>query len=232
MRQVPNYGDTRQTAACAYCFDATQTRDHVPCRVLLDEPFPDNLPVVPSCLNCNNTASADEEYLACLLECVVSGSTEPSQIGREKISRLLIERPALRERLAAAHRREGERSIFGVEMDRIERIIVKLARGHALYELNEPQLSPPSTVRVTPVHLLSDEARTAFENTAGDGFAVWPEVGSRAMQRLVESGEGWISVQDDRYRYIATADSMVCVRIVLSEYLACEVTWQEAESIG
>lgn len=225
MQQITNYGDMRQVAACAYCGNATETRDHVPARVLLDKPFPDNLAVVPACLECNNAASADEEYLACLVECVVCGVTEPASLGRENIRRLLSERAALRGKLAAAHRREGEQSVFSVELERIERIVVKLARGHSLYELNEPQLSAPSSVTIAPLHLLDDEAREAFERTAGQGFGIWPEVGSRAMQRLIESGQEWITVQPSRYRYLATADSEVRVRLVLSEYLACEVIW-------
>lgn len=227
MRQIPNYGDTRQIAACAYCGGRTQTRDHVPSRVLLDEPFPENLPIVPACLECNNQASADEEYLACLVECVIFGTTEPASLGREKIRRLLTERATLQARIAAAHRREE--SVFSVELERIERIVVKLARGHALYELNEAQLYTPSCVKIAPLHLLGDEAREAFECSAGDSFGGWPEVGSRAMQRLADSGETWIEVQPGRYRYRASADGSVQVCMVLSEYLACEVVWNGEE---
>jgi hypothetical protein len=225
MRQFENYGDTRQVAACAYCRDATETRDHVPARVLLDEPFPENLPVVPACLDCNNSASADEEYLACLIECVIQGTTEPAILGREKIRRLLTERPALQAKLTAAHRQDQQKSVFSVELERIERVVVKLARGHSLYELNEPRPSVPSSVTIAPLHLFGDEAREAFECTTEYGFAVWPEVGSRAMQRLIQHGQEWIEVQPSRYRYLATVDATVRVRIVLSEYLACEVIW-------
>jgi hypothetical protein len=63
-----------------------------------------------------------------------------------------------------------------------------------------------------------------FERPSG-GLSVWPEVGSRAMQRLLAEGEEWVTVQAGRYRYMATADSAVRVRMVLSEYLACEVVW-------
>lgn len=222
MRQILNYGDMRQVAACTYCRGQTKTRDHVPARVLLEEPFPDNLAVVPACLECNNAASVDEEYLACLIECVMCGTTNPAGLSREKIRRLLSERPALRGKLAAAHRRDGKLSVFSVELDRVERIVVKLARGHSLYELNEPQLSAPSSVAIAPLCLLDDEAREVFE---GQGFDMWPEVGSRAMQRLIEGGQEWITVQPGRYRYLATANSEVRVRLVLSEYLACEVIW-------
>ena len=227
MRQLKNYGDTRQAEACAYCGKTTQTRDHVPSRVLLDEPFPENLPIVPACLPCNNKASSDEEYLACLVECVICGTTDPARVVREKIRRALAKQHALRARLTAALRWENEQSLFNIELDRVERIVVKLAQGHALYELNEPQLAKPSSVVISPLHLLDNDVREAFENTFGHGFAIWPEVGSRAMQRLVQNEHGWIEVQLGRYRYLATTDAVVRVRLVLSEYLACEVIWSE-----
>lgn len=223
MLYLNNYGDERQVAACAYCRSATETRDHVPARVLLDEPFPENLPVVPACLECNNSASADEEYLACLVECVICGTTKPGNLARDKIRRLLTGRSALQAKLDTAQ----QAGVFDIELERVERVIVKLARGHSLYELNEPQLAAPSRVGIAPLHLLDAAAREAFENASGEGFSVWPEIGSRAMQRLVKDGHGWIEGQSGRYRYLATADDLVRVRMVLSEYLACEVIWDE-----
>jgi hypothetical protein len=51
------------------------------------------------------------------------------------------------------------------------------------------------------------------------------------MQRMLIAGSdvfnGWIVVQPGRYRYLAYVDSAVTVRMVLSEYLACEVVWEE-----
>jgi hypothetical protein len=74
MEQLENFGDERQSAYCVHCAGQTDTRDHVPSRVLLDEPYPPNLPVVPACRDCNEEASADEEYVACLVECTLAGS--------------------------------------------------------------------------------------------------------------------------------------------------------------
>lgn len=157
MRQLNNNGDTRQVEFCAYCGKTTQTRDHVPSRVLLDEPFPENLPVVPACLHCNNIASFDEEYLACLVECVICGTTDSAKVSREKICRVLDKQHALQEQLTAALRWKNEQALFNIELDRVERIVVKLAQGHALYELNEPQFAKPSSVVISPLHLLSSE---------------------------------------------------------------------------
>ena len=193
----------------------------------MDEPFPENLPVAPACLPCNNKASFDEEYLACLVECVICGTTDPAKVGREKIRRALARQHALQARLTAALRWENEQSLFNIELDRIERVVVKLAQGHALYELNEPQPAEPLSVVISPLHLLDEGMREVFEDTSGYGLAIWPEVGSRAMQRVVQNDNDWIEVQPDRYRYHTTIDAGVRVRLVLSEYLACEVIWNE-----
>ena len=230
MKRLTNFGDLRLTEACAYCGQAIQTRDHAPSKVLLDEPFPENLPVVPACLHCNNKASFDEEYLACLIECVICGTTDPAKIGREKIRRTLARQPALQARLTEALQWKGEQTLFNVERDRVERVIVKLAQGHALYELNESQLAEPASVAISPLHLLDDDVREAFEDTSLHGFTFWPEVGSRAMQNMVENDNDWIEVQPGRYRYHASIDAGIRVRLVLSEYLACEVIWNEWET--
>ena len=41
--------DDRFKDACAYCGNNADTRDHVPSKVLLDEPLPPDLPVVAAC---------------------------------------------------------------------------------------------------------------------------------------------------------------------------------------
>lgn len=59
MEQLGSYADERLLAGCVYCGGATESRDHVPSRILLDEPYPENLPVVPSCDSCNGGYSLD-----------------------------------------------------------------------------------------------------------------------------------------------------------------------------
>ena len=59
--------DERLTGMCVYCGAQPETRDHVPSKVLLDEPYPPELPVVGACEKCNASFSMDEQYLACFL---------------------------------------------------------------------------------------------------------------------------------------------------------------------
>ena len=49
------------------------------------------------------------------------------------------------------------------------------------------------------------------------------------MIRLAEGDpdmvDGWFVVQPGRYRHLASAADGILIRIVLSEYLACEAIW-------
>jgi hypothetical protein len=227
MDQLQSCADARLLEGCIYCGGATESRDHVPSRVLLDEPYPENLPVVPACEVCNRGYSLDEQYFACLAECARTGSIEAVQ--RPKIIRLLHDNPALAERIRRARTVTGEKDIsFSVEPARARNVAVKLARGHAAYEASEIARHEPSHVLITPLTTLEPAAREHFETVPIS--AIWPEVGSRAMQRLIIGGddvtsEGWIEVQPEQYRYFVVAEGPVLVRIVVSEYVACEVIW-------
>ena len=88
MKQIKTFSDNRLDYYCCYCGNAPDSRDYVPSRILLDEPYPENLPVVPSCSKCNNSLSLDEEYFACLIECILCGTTNIQRLKREKIKKI------------------------------------------------------------------------------------------------------------------------------------------------
>ncbi len=226
MKQIVNFGDQRQVAQCAYCGSETLSRDHVPSRVLLDYPYPENLPVVPACLKCNEGFSLDEEYVACLIDCLKSGTTSPGGVQREKIRQILLNKPALTARVETNLKEKLSANPFSINDSRIKNLILKLGRGHALFELNEPQYEDPVRIMYAPLPSISDDRRTHFECL--NSSTLWPEVGSRAMQRLLSTYTNtpeWILVQPNRYRYAAFVKNGIVVRMVLSEYLACEVVW-------
>jgi len=232
MKQLPDYGDERQTALCVYCGGETRTRDHVPSKVFLDEPYPENLPVVPACRNCNQRFSLDEEYLACLIECVLAGAARVEDVRREKIRQILAKKPALVSRLAQARSETDDGVVFAVEVERVRKVVAKLALGHAAWELHEPRYDDePVRVTFVPIVVMSQDGRCRFEEEQPRSPvpAPWPEVGSRAMQRILTGAdvdaEGWIVVQPGRYRYRAQVSDGMFVRMVISEYLACEAVW-------
>ena len=229
MQQLRCYGDDRNKGFCVHCGGPSETVDHVPSKVLLDEPYPENLMAASACRKCNNDFSFDEEYLACLLECVISGSTAPEQLHRAKIARILRGNSSLSARLQRA-RTDGEKGpVWTVENDRVSRVVLKLARCHAAFELNEPQLHDPSHFRIKPLPLMMADEREAFERD-DDAFGIWPEVGSRAMQRVLVAGtdsfvEEWVNVQEGNYRFRTSQSNELTVKIVLREYLGCEIVW-------
>ena len=226
MRQIRDFADERNKEWCVYCGGQNETRDHVPSRVFLDEPLPENLPVVPACIACNSSFSRDEEYLACLIECGLAGSVEAAS-ARGKIAGIFARSPALASRMRAA-RTEMEQGVrFTVENDRVRNVIVKLARAHVAFEQNEPQLDDPCEMSLAPFTAISDEHRAQFEALPTNAFL--PEVGSRGLIRLFEGhdlgADGWIDVQPGRYRYRVLCDGSYRVQIVFREYLAAEVAW-------
>jgi hypothetical protein len=109
----------------------------------------------------------------------------------------------------------------------VRKVTSKLAQGHAAFELSEPMFRDPDRLEVFPLPQLSEEERRSFESVPADPY--WPEVGSRAMIRMAAGGpdvvDGWILVQPGRYRYLTSAADGILIRIVLSEYLACEAIW-------
>ncbi len=225
------FADERYAAFCVFCGAKPTTREHVASRVFLDEPFPDDLPVVFSCHECNNGFSRDEEYLACLIDCVVSGSTDPASVQREKVRRSLQHSPALAARIAVGRSEDGSGTvIWKPQEDCVRSVIVKLARGHAAHQYSEPRLEEPEHVMIVPLMRMSAEQRGAFENLPESPG--WPEIGSRAFVNMFVVGNdgydaegGWTVLQKGRYRYAVSQPGETVVRIVLSEYLACEVVW-------
>ncbi len=148
-------------------------------------------------------------------------------IEREKVRRLLTEKPALASRLNQARVEADGTIFFNIEPERVTNVLLKLVRGHALYEQNEPRFDEPVNFSFGPLCTLADQLRQQFETPPQ--AVLWPEVGSRAMQRMVIAGNQslteWIIVQSGRYRYLTSVAESLTVRIVLSEYLWCEATW-------
>lgn len=167
IEKVANFGDDRQNGFGVHCGGPPETKDHAPPKVFLDMPYPHHRPTLPRCLKCNNGFTADEEYLACFVECVVCGTTDPEKLTREKVQKSLRRNTGLRERIERSKRDglngRGERlPVWTPEEDRVREVVVKLARCHAAYELNEPQLDEPDHVGFWPWHrCLMNSGRTS-----------------------------------------------------------------------
>jgi hypothetical protein len=240
--QLRNLADDRLINGCIYCGSTANTRDHVPSRIFLDPPYPENLPVVGACKICNQGFSRDEQYLVCLLESVLVGSTDPEKIKRPSVARALKRAPALRSRIEATKSIHNGRIVFYPEENRIKNVMLKLARGHAAFELSQPCTEEPDHYWCGSLESLTEDQREGFSEAHIQ--QLYGEIGARNMQRMFvaevklqsESGDqkkiqvvvnDWVDVQDGCYRYLAIDDiGGVVIRIVISEYLACEVGWQ------
>ena len=241
MDQVNDYADNRLVRGCVYCSGSEETRDHVPSKCLLEPPYPPNLPVVGCCDSCNQSFSKDEEYFACLIESVLCGSTDPDKIRRPSVARIMQKSPALRARIENARTEVNGQIAFVPEIERINNVMLKLAKGHAAFELSQCCRTEPDHFWCGPLNALSQETQEAFN--AVHFQQIFGEVGSRNLQRLLVTQltfpfgtneqqnmgmliNDWIDVQDDLYRYIAIDDmGYLIIRIVIGEYFACEVGW-------
>jgi len=225
--------DDRLRGGCAYCGGPADTKDHVPSKVLLDDPLPQDMPVVDACSTCNQGFSLDEEYLACFLECVLCGTVEATGGHREKVKQSLLRKPKLVNQLRASQRTDGSGGVIWLpDAGRVRNVVGKLARGHIAYELSVAEIEEPVELMFGPLACMCEADRIDFENAGAGERREWPGVGSRAFRRACgvspySDEEGpWIIVQTGRYRYAVDQHDGVTIRIVLAEYLACSVEWE------
>ena len=239
MDQIDEFVDERLKGVCIFCGEsAGGSRDHVPSKGLLRRPLPDNLPVVDVCGPCNKGFSADEEYFSLLLHSVLVGSTNPEAHYDERIARGLRRHKTVRNRIEGGKvtrtTPSGAAQIeWTPEPDRVNRVVVKNARGHVCYEYGIPITAPPRLVGSLPLQVMSEEARSEFFDT-GPLLSSWPEVGCRMMTRVVTGQDlndaGWIVVQEGVYEYsVDDWDSYIRVRSKIHDYLGTVVCWESGE---
>lgn len=242
MDDIVEFVDDRNKAWCIHCghwlSELETNRDHVPTKSLLQEPYPPELPVVEICRECNSSFSRDEEYLVAFLGSVICGSTDPDKHSGRRSARILQRNPKLRDRIEQARTECSTaagvtRSFWKPEQNRIERVVIKNARGHVYFECGEPMLTDPSHFWVAPLEAMDETERAEFEDLLPKNapeFALWPEVGSRMMTRLLTGQDldgPWVIVQDGAYRYSILQQGLFRVRIVIHEYLAAEIIWDD-----
>ncbi|MDR6891366.1 hypothetical protein [Falsarthrobacter nasiphocae] len=206
-----------------------RTNDHVPSKVLLDDPLPTTLHTVPCCQRCNNGFSAAERYLACLLECVLAGDTDANKFTRPKMARIFNEQGSsnIRKIISDSRMETPDGTFWKSDTQQSHMVLKKMARGHAAVN-GFPLLSDPFNFWVLPLEFLTHEQRNEFEYGISDN-RLFPETGSFALDQIGRAAgrrEDWVTVQPGRYRYSYTVQkACIRVRIVLREYLACEAAW-------
>lgn len=254
MEYIDDFSDERLKAWCIQCgkpkHEVELSRDHVPSKSLLSNEVveagakfergegrpTDYLPQVAICKPCNSGFAKDESYLKCVLHAVLSGSLRPHPGKHPEAAKYLRSNRHFVRDLEADPRNQPGRFAdtdpftLHPDMTRIERVVVKNARGHAYHEIGEPLMDDPAEVWIRPITLLSQAERSQFETVGSLDRDLWPEVGSRMLVRVV-SGEGfadggWIEVEPTHYRYALHWGDGITVRTVIWEYLATMVRWE------
>ena len=251
MLYIEDYSDQRNKAWCIHCRAAILStevnRDHVPSKSLLskemrlegamhdqrcDSPY-GYLPQVLICKDCNSRFSSDESYLLSVLHAVLAGSLYPDPRTHPEAANVLRSNRHIVRSLKKSL--SGQLFLFDnlkpftlfPDSVRVNRVVVKNARGHAYYELGEPLMEDPTRVWWAPLTSMSSGDRAEFEETVSE-LGTWPEVGSRMTLRLVDGSwmpGGWIAVEEGVDRYMVDWSSGVTVRTVIWDYLATETQW-------
>jgi len=113
--------------------------------------------------------------------------------------------------------------VICLETDRIENVIVKFTIAHIQYEHGEKKNIPPTHVSFAFANQLTDAQIKKFNGSISE--ELFPKVGSRWMQGVMESGDDWVIVQPGKYRYYIHSGQHDIISIVIGELLFCEVTW-------
>lgn len=222
------FADARTQHLCALCGqrEAT-TRDHVPAKIFLDTPYPEGLPVVPVCVQCNRGASADELYVACLIDVALCGGIAAEGL-RPKVVAALLHSPRLANRFdEAEHWGHGRFGGFKYEPSRFERVLGKIGRGLMASEDSEGHVGQAVQLLW---HAMEVRPGDWANDLAAPGAAqLLPEVGSRAMVRMGRTDFGspqWTIVQPGRFSYfVDRAVDGPTVHMLFSDYIAATCTF-------
>ena len=218
---------------CIYCGKPATTREHTPSKVFLLEPYPENLPTIPACFECNNGYSEDENYVSCFLDVLKSYVYLDYTRQTQTDSRLLKDEK-LQKTLQEQIQVKDGKVYFQLDEQRICRILLKLARGHAGFELDYVNFDDTEIdIWYGFAFNMSEDEIEEFNGIPT--YQLYPEVGSRGMYLIQNLNTGdvqtfarWIEVQDGQYRYQVSYNDNdgIVVKIVIFEFLYCEVNFE------
>lgn len=225
--------DKSRAKGCIYCGKPASTREHIPSKAFLVEPYPEDLATLPACFECNNGFSKDEEYVSCFLD-VLKASVYQGYTQRSDTVQRLERNKKLKELLDEQIKIEDGQVHYNIDENRLSRILIKLAKGHAGFEFDHISFDDSDiVVRYNFIFNMSEDAVSKFEEIPE--MKLFPEVGSRScvgsyIIQNVDTGEAsafmlWNDVQEGQYRYQVSYNEVggICVKIVIYEMLYCRV---------
>lgn len=222
--------DERYRGLCVQCHAASpNTNDHVPGRAFLVKPYPNNLHSVPTCKECNEKTSKNEEYTSFIIKYLKYLECGDNEVldkfvtdGNQYIENCLFDSMRVDENLVP---------FIDIDFERVKQVVTKYAVAHINYEMSK-LYDIPDKVNIAFKSQLSEETIEQFEQVHFD--EVIPEIGSRASMKIIimpdnfsfSAIQTWNVVQDGYYRYIIDYDTTTRIRIVIGEILFCEVIWE------
>lgn len=233
------YWDKKSPHGCIYCGRSAETREHIPSKVFLKKPYPDNLFTIPACYECNNGYSLDEEYTACCIESLKSLSYK-IQLD-EQIRNLFDRKPTLYQLVNSQINREEGRLVTSFDEKRICRILNKLAICFTGYEFDNLHFSEASSIWFDFAPNLSYFFIQQF--TQPIFASLLPEVSSRFSSdycKFIVSEKSdtikimydWIVVQEQQFQYqVSIKDRGIQTKMVISDFLYAKVGFNKFTSI-
>ena len=224
--------NTQFPLLCVYCGKlATNGKgDHVPAKCFLHKPYPageETLVTVPSCVQCNNKTSLDEEYTAFAFKYTKYGdSNEVHSFPHYEI---------LKKRLLSNVQCGFEQDVIVLESDRIERVLSKYAYALGRYECSVDIDNTPDYFDFGHIRDMTLEQTKSFNSIKTLGN-ILPEIGTRVSQMLLidiynDNAQvivNWKTVQDKVFRYIAFInDESVDVKMVFEEMYYTEAIFAQ-----
>lgn len=167
---------TTSTVGCAYCGSLENiTDDHVPPKNIFPKPRPNNLITVRCCLQCNSSASKDDEYFRLKLCMSEQVHDHPdAKANRETVFRSLArpESPGLKKAFLSDIRTVqlktqagiylGKRLAFDVDLQRIHHVVERTVRGLFCHETGQ-SLHPDYEVIVHSDDTLKEKSVKVLE---------------------------------------------------------------------
>lgn len=223
---------------CIYCGGTADTREHCPSKMLVSDLGDINLPVLPACFSCNNGFSEDELFAKSYLDYIKIwqfGHALPENVDLKTN----IEKEALSQSKRFIETNGSDQN------ERVKRILIKLAIGHATYELSE-DLSFGSGWTVSAVQYLTKsmvdkEDWNLLQKPVEVSEESFPEIGSRQYTdiMIVEGYRSvpnvqnhifliWQDIKEGVYSYIAysTGFKEIVVKIVIGDVFFAQISFE------
>lgn len=231
MRQVVKYYDARQDDFCVYCGNSLKkfkTLDHVPSKILMDEPYPENLPKVNSCNNCNQSFSTNELYFSCIIEYLICQSTDIESFQRERIIKKLRQKPRIRSEIENKLFIKNNLLFYPFDDIKFLEVLRKLLLGHLAFEFSIPTINQLERVEVKLRSEISDWDFQKFKDS--QTIEIAPEVGSRAMGAFLMNDYNlkneWKSVDKNFYEYLVEQNTNeFTVKIIIRNTILIRGDW-------